>query len=243
MTIWMDRLIKPSPTNEPPAPGAQLRNDLAVAVTVLFALFLALGIRSQVYSASQVAVLNQGALRIAYPERWVQRSAAESGANIDGSTDAGFIAVNLGSPSTYDSRVEVTSRPLSPDETLELARFERGLKLSSEVSGYRELEATVMQVLNGLPAIAATYGFVADPTRDAGATGLPVVVEGQDILFVQDGVLYVVSLRADAAEWGANAHDFAVVTNSLRLQAPPTVAAAASTSSGFTGDAQLEGGN
>ena len=41
MTIWMDRLIKPSPTNEPPASDAQFHNDLAVAVTVLFALFLA----------------------------------------------------------------------------------------------------------------------------------------------------------------------------------------------------------
>jgi len=238
MTIWMDRLIKPSPTNEPPAPDAQFRNDLAVAVTVLFALFLALGIRSQVYSASKFAALNQDALRIAYPERWVQRSASETGPD-----DAGFRVVNLGSPSTYDSRIEVTSRPLSPDETLELARFERGLKLSGEVSGYRELEAAEMQVLNGLPAIVAVYGFVADPTRDAGATGLPVVVEGQDILFVQDGMLYMVSLHADAAEWEANARDFAIVTDSLRLQAPRTGTTAVSTSSGFTGDAQPEGGN
>lgn len=233
MTMWVDRLIKPSPTHEAPGPREQLRNDIAVTVTVLFALFLALGIRNQVYSASKLATLNDGDLRIAYPERWALRA----------DDSASFTAVHRGSPSTYDSRVEVTSRPLNPDETLELARFDRGLKLATELGGYRELEAAPMQVLNGVPAIVTTYGFVADPTRDAGATGLPVVVEAQDILFVQDGVLYVVSLRADAGDWAANARDFAIVTNSLRLEAataPPATIAA----DGFTGDAaELEGGN
>lgn len=234
MTMWVDRLIKPSPTNEPPAPREQLRNDIAVAVTVLFALFLALGVRNQVYSASKLFTLQDGAMRIAYPERWA----------LSTSDNTAFTATHLGSPSTYDSRVEVSSRPLQPDETLELARFDRALKLASEVSGYRELEAAELQVLNGLPAIATTYGFVADPTRDAGATGLPVVVEAQDILFAEDGLLYVVSLRANAADWAASARDFAVVTNSLRLRAPQAATSAAPATPGFTSDtAAPEGGN
>ncbi len=236
MTLWVDRVVKPSPTNEPPAPNEQRRNDIAVAVTVLFALFLALGIRNQVYSASKVATLD-GNVRIAYPERWVVRGA-------DGS---GFTAVSFGSPSTFDSRVEVSSRPLKTDEFLELARFDRGLKLASEVAGYRELEAEEMQVLNGAPAIVATYGFIADPTRDSGVTGLPVVVEAQDIMFVVGDRFYVVSLQADANDWADNARDFAVITNSLRLRearlsAPPAVPTPEP--GDFTGDAaQLEGGN
>jgi hypothetical protein len=231
MTLWVDRLIKPSPTNEAPGPREQLRNDIAVAVTVLFALVLALGIRNQVYSAHKVTTLNDGALRIAYPERWLLRAEG----------DTAFTAINRGSPSTYDTRVEVTSRPLNPDETLELARFDRGLKLASTVSGYRELEAAPMEVLGGVPALVTTYGFVADPTRDAGATGLPVVVEAQDILFVQDGVLYVVALSADAADWTASARDFAIVTDSLRLQAVDALPGAAA-STGFSSGAQREGG-
>jgi hypothetical protein len=232
MTMWIDRLVKPSPTNAAPGPREQLRNDIAVTVTVLFALFLALGIRNQVYNASKLASVNDGSLRIAYPEQWVLRA--------DDST--GFTAVNLGSPSMYDSRIEVTSRPLRPDETLEMARFDRGLKLAAELSNFRELEAAQMEVLGGLPAIVATYGFVADPTRDAGATGLPVIVEAQDILFIKDGTLYAVSLRADAADWAANARNFAVVTNSLRLQAA-TPSSAKTSVDGFTGDAAQEGGN
>jgi hypothetical protein len=233
MTLWVDRLIKPSPTNEPPAPREQLRNDIAVAVTVLFALFLALGIRNQVYDASKITTLNEGAVRIAYPERWVMRS----------NEDTGFTAIHLGSPSTYDTRVEVTSRPLRANETLELARFDRGLKLSGEVAGYRELEAAEMQTLNGAPAIVTTYGFIADPTRDAGATGLPVVVEAQDVIFVHNDMVYIVSLRADTVDWDANERNFAVVTDSLRLRPLERTAATSSPASGFTGSAQSEGGN
>lgn len=233
MTMWIDRLIKPSPTNEPPAPSEQLRNDLAVAVTVIFALILALGIRNQVYSAANITALNGGAVRIAYPERWGMRS----------TDDSGFTAIRFGSPSLYDTRVEVSSRPLNANETLDLARFDRGFKLSTELPGYRELEAAEMQVLNGTPAIVTTYGFIADPTRDAGATSLPVIVEAQDVIFVHDGYVYVVSLRADAADWDANARNFAVVTDSLRLQAPARTAATSAAASNFTGGAQVEGGN
>ena len=124
MTLWVDRLIKPSQTNEAPGAREQLRNDIAVTVTVLFALFLALGIRNQVYGAHKVTTLNDGALRIADPERWLLR-AVEDGA---------FTAIHRCSPSTYATRVEVTSRPLNPDETLELARFDPGLKLASAVA-------------------------------------------------------------------------------------------------------------
>lgn len=100
-----------------------------------------------------------------------------------------------------------------------------------------------MEVLNGIPALVTTYGFVADPTRDAGVTGLPVVVEAQDILFVKDGMLYVVSLRADAVDWEANARDFAVITNSLRLR-PAKSPSAATSADGFSSSAAtLEGGN
>lgn len=233
MTLWIDHFIKPSETNEPPSPREQLRNDLAVTVTVLFALILALGIRNQVYTSSNFTTLNAGAVRIAYPERWVMRSHGEGA----------FTAIHLGSPSTYDTRVDVSSRPLGANETIDLARFDRGLRLSGEVAGYRELEAVEMEVLNGTPAIVTTYGFIADPTRDAGAIGLPVVVEAQDIIFVQNDMVYVISMSADAVAWTANARNFAVVTDSLRLQERTQMAAGSAAAGGFTGDAQAEGGN
>ena len=230
MALWIDRFIKPSATNEAPPPGAQFRNDIAVLVTVIFGLLLALGIRNQVYAASKIVTLDEGALRVAYPERWVARTDSEGG----------FSAVNFGSPSTYDSRVEVTSRALRAGETLDLARFDRSLKLATSLSGYRELEAAEMQVLNGVPALVATYAYVADPTHAGGAPGLPVVVEGQDIMFMLGDRFYVVSLAADAGEWETTARDFAVITDSLRLAEAPARAPGA----GFQGGSDAtEGGN
>ena len=230
MALWIDRIIKPSETNEAPAASDQIRSDIAVVVTVLFALLLALGIRNQVYSASNTAMLDDGALRFAYLERWVARQGDESS----------FSAVNLGSASTYDARLEVTSRPLREGESLELARFDRGLKLASSLDSYRELEAAEMQVLNGVPALVATYAYVADPTHASGASDLPVVVEGQDVMFVLGDRFYVVALTADATEWEAGARDFAIVTDSLRLIDAPARAPAP----GFQGGSNTaEGGN
>ncbi|HRW48940.1 MAG TPA: hypothetical protein P5333_15590 [Caldilinea sp.] len=230
MALWIDRIIKPSETNEASAASDQIRSDIAVVVTVLFALLLALGIRNQVYSASNTAMLDDGALRFAYPERWVARQGDESS----------FSAVNLGSASTYDARLEVTSRPLREGESLELARFDRGLKLASSLDSYRELEAAEMQVLNGVPALVATYAYVADPTHASGAPDLPVVVEGQDVMFVLGDRFYVVALTADATEWEAGARDFAIVTDSLRLTDAPARAPAP----GFQGGSNTaEGGN
>ncbi|MCS6828646.1 MAG: hypothetical protein NZ553_18700 [Caldilinea sp.] len=226
--LWVDRLIKPSPTNAPPSPGEPVRNDLAVATTVLFALILALGVRNQVYNAAQYATLNDGRMRIAYPDRWVLRE----------QDDSGFTAVLLAGSSAYATRVEVSSRLLREGETLEQARFERSLQLASELTAYRELESVAMQVFDGAPAIVTTYGFVADPMSELGAIDLPVVVEAQDIQFVDDGWVYVISLRADATLWESAAHSFAVVRNSIRLRTPDDTGSAPEAVRGFEGVAR-----
>jgi hypothetical protein len=225
MSTWLERLTKPSPTNEPPAAGEMRRNDLLVAGVVLFALFLAFGIRNQVLNASQSVRLGEDLPRIAYPQRWREQ----------GAEGALLRAVNAGSPSTYDSRVTVVGRPLRADELLEDARADRGIKLLSDLQGYRELSAERMTVYGDQPALVTNYAFIADPTRDLGAIGLPVVVEAQDIMFLHDGQFMVVTLEADAAEWDSEEPGFDIIRNSLRLQpidedadiisAPPTAEA------------------
>jgi hypothetical protein len=236
--IWFDRLIKPSPTNDRPELREQLVNDLAVAVTVLFAFLLALGVRNQVDFASQVVLLNAGAanggaLRVAYPDRWAVREQSAGG----------FTALQLGSPSLYETQITVSSRPLGEAENLETARFERSLKLAAGLDTYRELTAETLTLLNGTPALVTTYGFVVDPAQESGAAELPVVVKGQDILFVAGDFLYSVTLRADALAWDASTHAFAVVTASLRLQPVTELWADPARSRNFDGAVQTEGGN
>lgn len=207
MATWIERLTKPSPTNEPPTKRELRRNDLLVAAIVLFALFLAFGIRNQVLNASESVRLGENLPRIAYPARW----------RVQNSDGALLHAVNAGSPSGFDTQLLVTGRALRSDETLEDARADRGIKLASSLNGYRELASEHMAVRGDQPALVTSYAYIADPTLDMGATGLPVVVEAQDIMFLQDGQLVVVTLAADANDWEDEQGEFAIVTNSLRL--------------------------
>ena len=70
MSMLLERLTKPSPTNEAPDASELRRNDLLVAGVVLFALFLAFGIRNQVLNASKSVQLGENLPRISYPDRW-----------------------------------------------------------------------------------------------------------------------------------------------------------------------------
>lgn len=218
MAQWLERLTKPSPTMEAPSKADEVRTDIAMAVTILFCLFLGLGLRGQVLNAGNTASLDKPLPQIKYPATWRPNQ----------SEDATFAAVNPGSPSTFNSRLTINARPAKEGETVELARAEAGLRNSGSLSYYRELSVDRMEVLDGVPALLTTYAYVADPTRDAGANGLPVVVEAQELLFIHEGrerasdplvtTLMAVTLEADATDWEASQSDFAVVFNSLQLR-------------------------
>ena len=208
MATWIERLTKPSPTNEPPTKSELRRNDLLVAAIVLFAIFLAFGIRNQVLNASEAVRLGENLPRIEYPARW----------RVQDSDGALLHAVNAGSPSGFDTQLLVSSRALRSDETLEDARADRGIKLAGSLNGYRELAAERMTTRGNQPALVTSYAYIADPTLDMGAMGLPVVVEAQDIMFLQDGQFVIVTLAADANDWEDEQGEFAIVTNGLRLQ-------------------------
>lgn len=215
------RLRAPSPSNPSPAPGELWRNDLAVLVAVLFALFLGLGIRNGALTAQRSFALGAGLPVIAYPAGWHT-----------GSTEAlHFQAINPASPSTFDARLAVSLHEVRASQTLDLARAAWALRRSQELMLYRELSSEPVTILDGQPALRTRYAFVADPTRAQGATGLPVVVEAEDLLFLVGGQLVVVSVAADATEWTNEARHFRLFYDSLRLRtatdaetlAPPTL--------------------
>lgn len=209
LTDLTARLRSPSVTNEPPAPGELRRNDWAVAAVVAFALFLGLGIRQQSISAHRAFALGDGLPTIDYPAGW-RTAQPEVGV---------FRAMDAASPSPFSTQIVVALRESMPDETLDRARAAWGLQRSQQLLLYRELVAEPLTVLDGAPAIRTRYAYVADPTREYGATGLPVVVEGEDLLFFAEGRLVAVSVAADASAWDAAARRFAVVWRSLNVQA------------------------
>jgi hypothetical protein len=202
------RLRAPSPTSQPPAPGELWRNDLAVLVTVLFALFLGLGIRNGALNAHGSFALGEGLPVIAYPAGWHT-----------GSTESlHFQAINPASPSSFDARLTVSLQETRTDQTLDLARVAWALRRSQELMLYRELASEPVTILDGQPALRTRYAFVADPTRAQGATGLPVVVEAEDLIFLNSGQLVVINVAADATEWADEARHFRLIYDSLRLR-------------------------
>ncbi len=144
-------------------------------------------------------------------QRWVPRNAE----------DTLFSAYDPGSPSTFDAQLTVNGRTLGVDESLEQARAGRGLNLATSLPGFRELSAEEMMVYRNQPALVSTYAYIVDPTRDSGVTDLPVVVEAQEIMFIDDGQFIVVTVAADASQWAEQQRDFQLIFDSMRLRPMP----------------------
>jgi hypothetical protein len=158
MSTLLTALTKPSVTNEPPAEAELRRNDIAVLVLLLFALFLGWGIRNNVVNASTEIELGEGLPSISIPYGW-----------ITGKSDEYLLeARNRGSASIFDAEVRVTARPLTQNENLVSARTALGVQRTQELLRYRELSADPVNVGN-TPGMVVTYAYVADPTREAGA--------------------------------------------------------------------------
>jgi hypothetical protein len=201
------RLRQPSFTSAMPAPLEYWRNDLAVVLVVALALLLGLGLRNLALNATDSVELGEGLPTLRYPANW--RTLQPEGLR--------FQATEPASASSFDTQIDMAVRELKPGETLDQARATRALQRSRDLSHYREFSAAPATVLAGEAALVTTYAYVADPTRDSGGSGLPVVVQGQDILFLQGTKLVVVTLTADATVWRQETGHFQLVTDSLNL--------------------------
>lgn len=210
------QLTKPSPTNAAPPPSQVWRNDLAVVATLIFALFLGIGVRNQILNASQYIELGDNLPRISAPAGWLTKRA-----------DTGIVQVrNPGSPSTLASEVDIIVQPVESDQTLDTARLAQSLQRSQDLLNYREFsvnQVTVQPTIgrtraDQVPGVLTTYAYIADPSLDGNANGLPVVVQAQDLIFVLDNKLYVVTLMADATQWEQEAKHFSLLLDSLGMK-------------------------
>lgn len=240
MSAFFQALAKPSPTGAPPTQAEIRRND---AVLVGFAVALVvLGwlIGQTAGNRTRTAELGDGLPAIAYPGDWLKSAsgvealsalpeaagfaaggAAGSGAGAE--LDKGsvlFQARNPTSPSAFKSEVSAAARTVREGESIDDARFALSLERAHSLDRYRELEVTPVAVLDSQPAVIVTYAHIADPTRDSGASGLPVVVEAQDLLFRQGNQWVVITFAADAARFEEEARSFAVTLDNLNFQGP-----------------------
>ena len=212
MAAFLESLRKPSITNQPPSAGEQRRNDLLMIVVILFAIFLGWGIRNNAVGAVRTFALGNQLPTLSYPAAWLEAQ----------SEGVLFRAIDPASPSTFDARVELAVRDVKEGETLDQISTSWPLRRTQEVERFRTLSGAVAKGPDGQPALVLTYAYIADPTRESGSLGLPVVVKGQDLLFIaSDGIgdrLVAVTVAADASEWASHADAFTQIFASLGLQ-------------------------
>ena len=207
MSSMLAKLAKPSITNEPPSPRDLRLVDIAVLATVIFALFLGLGIRNNALYSSREIALGEGLPVLAVPNNWITGEDDESV----------FYARNPSSPSTFDTEMRVQTRPLAEGETAATVRTALGVQRSQQLLRYREIAADRVTV-DGEPGLLVTYAYIADPTRDQGALAAPVVVQAEDLIFTRGGSAIIVTLAADAADWDEEQVYFRLVQNSLAVR-------------------------
>lgn len=211
MATWLSSLSKPSITNDPPSERDLSRLDIAVIVTVLFALFLGLGIRNNAVSASRTIELGEGLPSIKIPNNW-----------ITGQPEGYLLhARNPRSPSVFNAEVMVMTRPLTAGQDAVAARTSLGLQRTQDLLRYRELSAEAVTV-NGQPGILVTYAYVADPTREQGQVAPPVVVQAQDLIFPSGSNAVIVTIAADAATWEDEEAAILLIQESLDMELQDT---------------------
>ncbi|MBX3054476.1 MAG: hypothetical protein KF753_23590 [Caldilineaceae bacterium] len=212
MSAFIEALRNPSITNQPPSASEQRRNDILMVGVVLFALFLGWGIRNNAVNAVTDFALGGQLPTLSYPATWLE-------AQSDGVL---FRAIDPASPSTFDARVELVVRDLREGESLDSISTSWPLARTQALERFRSLSAQTIQREGEQPALLLTYAYIADPTRESGSLGLPVVVKGQDLLFVaNDGIgdrLVAVTVAADATEWDSHVHAFTSIFASLGIQ-------------------------
>ncbi|MCB0113529.1 MAG: hypothetical protein R2873_08470 [Caldilineaceae bacterium] len=213
-SAW-ETMRNPSVTNVPPSAEDQRRTDLATIGVIVVAILLGWMIGNGAMNAVDEYDLADGLLSVVVPERWIT--------NVDGEDGVIFSAVDPASASTFDSRVEVIARPLKEGEDLTMLNVSWPLRRGQELERFRTLSSEVVTGPTGEDALLITYAYVADPTRESGALGLPVVVSGQDLVFLAGEAdaqqVVVVSTAADAAEMESAEETFAALFDHLGVRA------------------------
>lgn len=207
MSTLLHTLTKPSVTNEPPTESEQNRTEIAVIVTLIFALFLGFGIRSNALTNSRTVELGEGLPTISVPAGWI-RSETEGYL---------FRSRNPRSPSVFDTELSVMTQGMTADENVVTVRTGLSIRRSQDLLRYRELNADPVTV-NGAEGVLVTYAYIADPTRNQGAVAPPVVVQAQELIFAADNRAVIVTVVADAADWDDEEQYAQLVFDSLNVR-------------------------
>lgn len=194
-------LSTPSPTNPPPTVAEERRNLILIMLVAVLALSAGWGLKWLAQNATQTISPGNGLPAITYPARWV----------IVPDEASLWQAIDPDSSGAFKARLQVSTRQLEAGDSLDAASIAWLLQRSS-LPSFRNLATRSDVQMQGHPASLLTYAYVTDPRLEVGQPGLPVVVQAQDLLWVDDATtpprLLVLTVAAEAATWDEQAPVF-----------------------------------
>lgn len=155
----------------------------------LAAILIGLNLRDAALTATVSYTNSQAGIRAQYPANWL----------IDESGNYIFRVRDLSRPG-FKTTIQVATRPVSPLTSTRNVLDALNLSRAQTLAAYEVLSEESYALPNDVPATAMAYTFV-DTQDNPFLQGIPVVVQGLDILTIRGGQALVVTFLADASAY------------------------------------------
>lgn len=163
----------------------KVRYDWVLLGALALSLIVGLGIGSLAGSRTVPYTGDALSLDFEYPAGWA----------VQGGDTGGFVARDLSSTGVYNSQISITDEKVRDYESLDLLVAEKVTQRALSDDLFIELHRQTEYEVDGYPAIRSEY-----QNADQSAAGL-AVVHGVDTYVLVESRVYVISFRADDAEF------------------------------------------
>jgi len=186
-----------------------LRKDLGVAIVVLVALLLGLGMRFQVERRVKQFQDPNSPFRMSYPAAW---------GFADSLQDVLLKVEDPNTDSAFKTALTVESRELdlaNPPALQDL--IDRRVEQRSSLTGYHFL-ANADATVDGAKSARIEYAYVVQPNDEPRRASLPVVVQAREYIIIGKDRTYYVTLNAPQNAFAEASALFERTINTVQLQ-------------------------
>lgn len=161
---------------------------LAVIFSVV-GVVIGLNLRDAALNATTLYVNSQAGISAAYPANWL---IDESGSYVFRVRDVARAGFN--------TTIQVATRPVSPVTSTRNVLDDLNLNRAQTLAAYEVLAEESFTLPDDVAATAMSYTFV-ETQDNPFLQGIPVVVQGLDILTLRGGQALIITFLADAADF------------------------------------------
>lgn len=182
-------------------------------VWALVALLLVAGLLIKLNATGQVVQATESGITLNYPAGWTRMVPTDPTQTL--------YAADSFSSAGFPTQVQIHEYPLADVgrnlEALGDINLAWSTRHGRDLMAYRALNVQTV-TLDGQTASALEYAYIPTPAQGGDATGLPVVVQAEDLLLKQGDQLIVITFTADAAHYAELAETWQAIQASIQVQ-------------------------